>query len=84
LGLPHWNAVAVAMAEGVAQGLALLDRLASEPLLHDYYLYHAARADLLRRAGQNHAAAESYRRALALCQNAAERAFLQRQLEQLA
>lgn len=48
-----------------------------------YYPYHAACADLLRRANQREAAADAYERALALCGNGAERAYLQRRLDEL-
>ncbi len=75
------RAVAVAMAEGAAAGLDRLLRL--EQAADGYYPYHAARADLLRRTGQQEAAAEAYARALALCGNAAERAYLQRRLDEL-
>jgi RNA polymerase sigma-70 factor (ECF subfamily) len=75
------RAVAVAMAEGAAAGLDRLLRLEHEA--DGYYPYHAARADLLRRTGQQEAAAEAYANALALCGNAAERAYLQRRLDEL-
>ncbi|WIG58834.1 MAG: RNA polymerase ECF-type sigma factor [Ktedonobacterales bacterium] len=78
------QAVAVAMAQGPEQGLALLDRLRLGDALNSYHLYHAARADLLRRSGQREAAAASYTRALALCQNRIERRFLQQRLRELA
>jgi RNA polymerase sigma-70 factor (ECF subfamily) len=76
------RAVAVAMAEGPQAGLALLLRLDGEA--DAFYPYHAARADLLRRTGQVEAAAEAYERAIALCGNSAERAYLQRRLESLS
>ncbi len=78
------QAVAVAMAEGPRRGLELLDRLGLGEVLQHYYLYHAARADLLRRADQTDEAIASYRRALELCQNEIERRFLQRRLSELA
>jgi RNA polymerase sigma-70 factor (ECF subfamily) len=71
------------MAEGPEQGLMLLDELRLGEILGNYHLYHAARADLLRRAGQRTAASASYTRALALCQNTIERRFLQRRLAEL-
>ena len=77
------QAVAVAMAEGPEQGLALLDRLRLGEALDHYHCYHTARADFLRRAGQREAAAASYRRAIELCQNTIERRFLQRQVAEL-
>jgi RNA polymerase sigma-70 factor (ECF subfamily) len=74
------RAVAVAMADGPREGLALLDRLAATNDLDGYHLLHAARADLLRRAGSNDDAAKSYLRALALVTNDSERRYLQRRL----
>lgn len=75
------RAAAVAMAEGPAPALALIDSLASE--LDGYHLYHAARADFLRRAGAHVAAAASYRRALELATNESERRFLERRVLQM-
>jgi RNA polymerase sigma-70 factor, ECF subfamily len=66
------RAVAVAEVQGPAAALTLLDGLD----LDRYYLYHAIRADLLRRLGRPGAAAEAYEMALALTENAAERAYL--------
>ena len=74
------RAVAVAMAEGPEQGLALIDRIVASGELHDYHLLPATRAELLRRSGLNREAAESYRRALTLVTNDAERRFLERRL----
>jgi len=74
------RAVAVAMAEGPHQGLALVDALAAAGDLDDYHLLHAARADLLRRMGSPAEAARSYRRALTLVSNESERRFLERRL----
>jgi RNA polymerase sigma-70 factor (ECF subfamily) len=73
------RAVAVAMAWGAKTGLDLLLRLEEEA--DGFYPYHAARADLLRRTGQYEAAADAYERAVALCTNSAERAYLQRRLD---
>lgn len=70
------RAVAVAMADGPAAGLALLDGLP----LEEYHLYHAARADLLRREDRNEEAHRAYTRARDLATNDAERAFLERRL----
>jgi RNA polymerase sigma-70 factor (ECF subfamily) len=77
------RAVAIAMADGPLYGLALLERLASEGALDSYYLFHAAQADLLRRAGWRQAARDAYSRALALTENEVERAFLRKRLAEL-
>jgi RNA polymerase sigma-70 factor (ECF subfamily) len=76
-------AVAMAMAEGVQEGMRILDDLEEAGTLDDYYLFHAARADLLFRSGWYDEALTSYRRALALCQNAPEQAFLSRQIARI-
>jgi RNA polymerase sigma-70 factor (ECF subfamily) len=70
------RAVAVAMADGPDAGLRLLDPLADG--LAQYHHFHAARADLLRRAGREPEAADAYDRALALVGNDAERRYLER------
>jgi RNA polymerase sigma-70 factor (ECF subfamily) len=49
----------------------------------DFYPYHVARADMLRRTNQREAAVEAYRRAVELCGNSAERAFLERQRDEV-
>jgi RNA polymerase sigma-70 factor (ECF subfamily) len=82
----HWptpvvalnHAVAVAMAEGPARGLVWIDALGDT--LADYYLFHAARADLLRRLGRAAEAAAAYRAALARVGTDIERRFLARRL----
>jgi RNA polymerase sigma-70 factor, ECF subfamily len=74
------RAAAIAMAEGPDRGLSLIDRIEG---LDDYYLLHAARADLLRRGGRHEEAAASYRRALALATNPVERAFFERRLAEV-
>jgi RNA polymerase sigma-70 factor, ECF subfamily len=74
------RAVAVAMADGLEQGLALLETIH----LPGYHLLPAARADLLRRLGRHDAAATAYREALALVTNEAERAFLERRLGEVS
>ncbi|HEY7864022.1 MAG TPA: RNA polymerase sigma factor [Thermoanaerobaculia bacterium] len=76
------RAVAVAMAEGPAAGLALVDEISRAGELDGYHLLHAVRADLHRRAGSTGAAAESYARALELATNAAERRYLERRLRE--
>ena len=73
------RAVAVAMAEGPAAGLELLDGLP----LERYHLFHSARADLLRRAGRVDDARAAYVRASELATNESERAFLSRRLAEL-
>ncbi|WP_158893559.1 RNA polymerase sigma factor [Amycolatopsis anabasis] len=75
------RAAAVAMRDGPAAGLALLDELASEPLLRGYHPYPAARADLLHRLGRHAEAAAAYREALALAGTEPERAHLRRRLD---
>jgi RNA polymerase sigma-70 factor (ECF subfamily) len=76
------RAVAVAMADGPAAGLRLIDEL--EPELASYHLFHSARAELLRRLDRRDQAAEAYRRALELATNRRERAFLEGRLVELA
>jgi RNA polymerase sigma-70 factor (ECF subfamily) len=77
------HAVAVSIAHGPAEGLALIDKLGSAAGLDRYQPYHAARADLLRRLGRKPEAAGSYERALALTTNAVEAEHLSRQLKSL-
>lgn len=77
------RAVAVAMAEGPARGLALVDALAEDGSLDGYHLLHAARADLARRLGRRKEAAASYVRALALAGNASERRYLEKRLREV-
>jgi RNA polymerase sigma-70 factor, ECF subfamily len=74
------RAVAVAMRDGPAAGLELLDALAAEERLRGYHLLPAARADLLRRLGRRAEAAAAYEEALELVGNAAERTYLARRL----
>jgi len=74
------RAVAVAEIEGAEKGL----RLVSELDLPRYHLFHAVRADLLRRLGRNADAAAAYQAAIALCDNAREKDFLQRRCDALA
>lgn len=78
------RAVAVAMAQGINRGMILLARLEDTGELNEYYLFHAARADLLRRTGRLNEAQAAYTRALELCQNNTERAFLQRRLAEIS
>ncbi|HXP07215.1 MAG TPA: DUF6596 domain-containing protein, partial [Acidobacteriaceae bacterium] len=76
-------AVAIAMSEGLEQGLAMIDKLGAGGELDSYHLYHAARADLLRRMGRDRAALESYQRGLALTTNAVELRYLRRRITEL-
>jgi RNA polymerase sigma-70 factor (ECF subfamily) len=78
------RAVAVAMADGPAVGLAILERLDASGALDGYHLLHSARADLLRRLNRGTEAADAYRRALDLATNPVELAFLRRRLTQVS
>jgi RNA polymerase sigma-70 factor (ECF subfamily) len=75
------RAVAVAMADGPAAGLPLVEAL--EPELDGYHLFHSTRADLLRRLDRRDEAAASYRRALELVTNPTEVAYLERRLREV-
>jgi len=77
------RAVAVAMRDGPAAGLELIDALLARGELVDYRLAHAARADLCRRLGKTADARSSYERALALTRQEPERRFLERRLAEL-
>jgi len=77
------RAAAVAMRDGPAAGLALVDALLARGELADYQPAHAARADLCRRLGRSGAARESYLRALELTRQGAARRFLERRLAAL-
>lgn len=78
------RAAAVAMRDGPAAGLALIDAILARGELEQYHLAHAARADLCRRLGRTAEARASYERALALTQQEPERRFLGRRLAELA
>jgi RNA polymerase sigma-70 factor, ECF subfamily len=77
------RAVAVAMADGIPAGLALVDELAESGGLDGYYLLPATRADLLRRDGRLADAAAAYEQALQLAPSDAERHYLTRRLDKL-
>jgi RNA polymerase sigma-70 factor, ECF subfamily len=77
------RAVAVAMRDGPAAGLALVDAILERGDLADYQLAHAARADLCRRLGRTAEARSAYERALGLAKQEPERRFLERRLDQL-
>jgi RNA polymerase sigma-70 factor, ECF subfamily len=78
------RAVAVAMRDGPAAGLTLVDELLGRGELAEYHLAHAARADLCRRLGKSADARTSYERALDLTQLEPERRFLERRLAELS
>lgn len=75
------RAVAVALAGDIQEGLAIVDELGA---LEGYHLFHAARADLLRRLDRRDEAASAYRQALELTSNDAERGYFERRLRELA
>ena len=77
------RAVAVAMAEGPAAGLLLVDEIFESGELQEYLWLHSARADLLRRLDRRQEAAESYRRALSLATNPVDQEFLKGRLSEL-
>lgn len=77
------RAVAVAMYDSPQAGLRLLEQLESSREVLNYHLFHAARADLLRRAGDIASARLAYQQALALVAQEPERRFLTRQLQSL-
>jgi RNA polymerase sigma-70 factor (ECF subfamily) len=77
------RAAAVAMRDGPAAGLALIDAILDRGDLQEYYLAHSARADLCRRLGRVEEARDSYRRALALTRQEPERRFLEGRLREL-
>ena len=78
------RAVALAMAEGPAAGLALVEALEASGALRGYHLLPATRADLLRRLDRPEDAAEAYRQALALPASEAERRYLTRRLDEVS
>jgi len=77
------RAAAIAMRDGPAAGLALIDALLARGDLREYYLAHSARADLCRRLGRLPEAVAAYERALELTRQAPERRFLERRLAEL-
>jgi RNA polymerase sigma-70 factor (ECF subfamily) len=76
------HSVAIAMSEGWEQGLTLVEQAGASGKLDGYYLFHAARADLLRRMNRLQEAAEAYARALELTTNRVERRYLRRRLDE--
>jgi RNA polymerase sigma-70 factor (ECF subfamily) len=77
------RAVAVAMRDGPAAGLTLIDAILERGDLSDYHLAHAARADLCRRLSRSDEARDAYQRALDLAQQEPERRFLRKRLQEL-
>jgi RNA polymerase sigma-70 factor (ECF subfamily) len=77
------RAVAISMADGPGPALALIDQLSADGDLEQYHLFHAARADMLRRLGSPQEARRSYERALELVTNESERRFLQKRLREV-
>jgi len=77
------RAVAVAMASDIESGLAILDELSRDARLNRYYLLEATRADLLRRRGDQSAAAAAYERAVPLAPSEVERRYLLRRLNEV-
>ncbi|MFI2202411.1 RNA polymerase sigma factor [Streptomyces sp. NPDC020192] len=77
------RAVAVAMADGPAEGLELVDALTTEPSLRDYHLLPSVRADLLARLGRTAQAREEFVRAAGLARNEKERELLLRRADEM-
>src|SRR5688572_5453509 len=77
------RAVAVAMRDGAAKGLEIIEGIVKRGDLSEYHLVHAARADLLRRLGRTDEAVEAYERALNLNTQEPERRFLSRRIAEL-
>jgi len=77
------RAVAVAMRDGPAEGLALIDAILARGQLADYYLAHSARADFYRRMGRTREARTAYQLALSLARPEPSRRFLERRLREL-
>ena len=78
------RAAAVAMRDGPAEGLALIDAILARGDLAEYHLAHSARADLLRRLGRTDEARTAYQRALTLTRQEPERRFIERRLTELS
>ncbi|MBP2446687.1 RNA polymerase sigma factor [Rhizobium leguminosarum] len=78
------RAVAIAMAEGPAKGLELIDAILGRPELRAYHLAHSARADFLRGLGRREEAIAAYETALSLCRQEPEQAFLRKRISDLA
>jgi RNA polymerase sigma-70 factor, ECF subfamily len=77
------HAAAVAMSEGLEEGLSLIDEAGASGKLGQYYLFHAARADLLRRLNRLEEAGAAYKTAISLTSNQVEQQYLRRRLAEL-
>ena len=77
------HAAAVAMSEGFEKGLSLIDQANAAKKLENYYLFHAARADLLRRLNRRQEARAAYSRALSLTTNNVEQQYLRKRLNEV-
>jgi len=77
------HAVAVAMSEGPPQGLMLIESIGSSGKLDNYYLFHAARGDLLRRLKRFEESVEAYERAIALTNNPVEQQYMRKRVEDM-
>ncbi|HEY3137856.1 MAG TPA: RNA polymerase sigma factor [Blastocatellia bacterium] len=77
------HAAAVAMSEGLEEGLALIEEVGAAGKLGNYYLYHAARGDVLRRLNRPTEAAAAYTRALSLTGNNVEQQYIRRRLNEV-
>lgn len=77
------HAAAVAMSEGPERGLSLIESANANGALENYYLFHASRADLLRRLGRIAESAKAYNRALGLTTNSVEQSYIRRRLQEL-
>jgi RNA polymerase sigma-70 factor, ECF subfamily len=77
------RAVAVAMRDGPAAGLTIVDEILARGDLENYYLFYSVRADLCRRLGKKDEARTDYQRALSLTQQRPERRFLERRIREL-
>lgn len=78
------RAVALAMHASYEEGLAVIDQILQRGELKDYYLIHAARADLCRRLTRNQEAAHHYQKALMLTRQESVRKFIQKRLQEIA
>jgi RNA polymerase sigma-70 factor (ECF subfamily) len=78
------HAVAVAMSDGLEIGLAQIEKIGASGELEKYYLFHAARADILRRLGRRTESAEAYAAALRLVTNQVEKNYLSARLKEVA